>query len=59
MNMGQETDISTLSGIGLAKYVLKRSDKYQNRIEQIATEFDNDIKFSEGIIYFHIRKQFV
>lgn len=57
--MGQETDISTLSGIGLAKYVLKRSDKYQNRIEQIATEFDNDIKFSGGIIYFHIRKQFV
>jgi hypothetical protein len=58
MNMGQEFDISTLSGLGLVKYVLKRSDYYQNRIEQIATEFDNDTKISGGIIYFHVRKQF-
>jgi hypothetical protein len=59
MNTGQETDISTLSGLGLVKYVLKRSDNYHNSIEQIATEFDYDTKFSGGIIYFHIRKQFV
>lgn len=52
MTMKQKPDISTLSGLSLAKYVLERIVDYHESVEKIAEDFDNDDEFIFGVVDF-------
>ena len=52
MTMRQVPDISTLSGLSLAKYVLERIFDYHESVEKIAEDFDNDDEFIFGVVDF-------
>ena len=47
-----ETDVSTLSGLSLAKYVLERLVNDHDSVEKVAEDFDNEKKFILGLIDF-------
>jgi hypothetical protein len=53
MTTGQgETDVSRLSGLSLAKYVLERLVNNHDSVEKVAEDIDNDKKFILGLIDF-------
>jgi hypothetical protein len=52
MITGQEPEVSTLSGLSLAKYVLERIVDYHESVEKIAEDFDNDDEFIFGVVDF-------
>jgi hypothetical protein len=52
MTVGEEININTLSGLSLAKYVLKRLVNDHESVEKIAVDFGGDKKFIIGVIHF-------
>jgi predicted transcriptional regulator len=52
--MKQNTSISTLSGLALARYVLNRLVDQGDSIERLAEDFDNDEQFILGVVDFLI-----
>jgi predicted transcriptional regulator len=52
--MKQNTSISTLSGLALARYVLNRLVDQGDSIERVAEDFDNDEQFILGVVDFLI-----
>jgi hypothetical protein len=52
MTMRQEPDVSTLSGLSLAKYVLERIVDYHESVEKKAEDFDNNDEFIFGVVDF-------
>jgi hypothetical protein len=52
MIMRQESNVSTLSGLSLAKYVLERIVDYHESLEKIAEDFDNDDELIFGVVDF-------
>lgn len=51
MTSGRNGHISTLTGLELAKYVLKRLADNHDSVER-AEDFDNDVRFILGVIDF-------
>jgi hypothetical protein len=52
MTSGRNGHISTLTGLELAKYVLKRLVDNHDSVERVAEDFDNDVRFILGVIDF-------
>jgi hypothetical protein len=52
MTSGRNGHISTLTGLELAKYVLKRLVDNHDSVERVAEDFDNDVQFILGIVDF-------
>ena len=52
MEVEQEPSISTLSGLALARYVLKRLAVEGDSVKSIAEDFDNDEQYILGIVDF-------
>jgi hypothetical protein len=48
----QNINVAKLSGLELAKYVQLRLANEHDSIEKIAENFDNDIRFVLGVVYF-------
>lgn len=57
--MNDQTNLESLSGLELAKYVLNRLTSDHDSIERNAEDFEKDVKYITGVIDFLINIRWV